>query len=246
MIGTILSCICAVVLCAASPSVQADTIDVYVIDYVDVNDFDGTQLVGKTISTYNVSLTGNGSRTVRRHTIKTVLSDKKVQDGTGEMSSDTDILLRSNPDGKNTTNVYFIDNVKVKSFSGSQLNGKTVSSYEMTVTDTGSETVRTHMIETAPMGNTINTTTTSVSSGFSSEMSSFLDQIDTQNAVILVNGIVVSEEAFRALNFREITGIEEMRGRSAAEFLQNLKEEGKYDGKTEGKGVVTVTTRQQQ
>ena len=246
MIGTILSCICAVALGAASPSVQADTIDVYVIDYVDVNDFDGTQLVGKTISTYNVSLTGNGSRTVRRHTIKTVLSENKVQAGTGEMSSETDALLRSNPDGKNATNVFFIDNVKVKNFSGSQLNGKTISSYDILVTDTGSETVRTHMIKTAPMGNTINTTTTEVSPGFSSEISSFLDQIDTQNAVIFVNGIVVSEEAFKALKSRDITGLEEMKGKSAAEFLKSMKEEGKYDGETEGKGVVTVTTRLQQ
>jgi len=245
MIGTILSCICAVALGAASPSVQADTIDVYVIDYVDVNDFDGTQLVGKTISTYNVNLTGNGSRTVRRHTVKTVLSENKVQDGMGEMSSET-AFLGSNPGGKNATNVFYIDNVKVKDFSGSQLNGKTISSYDILVTDTGSETVRTHMIKTAPMGNTINTTTTVVSPEFSSEMSSFLDQIDTQNAVIFVNGIVVSEEAFRALKSRDITGLEEMKGKSAAEFLKSMKEEGKYDGETEGKGVVTVTTRLQQ
>ena len=246
MISTILSCICAVALGAASPSVQADTIDVYVIDYVDVNDFDGTQLVGKTISTYNVSLTGDGSRAVRRHTIKTVLSENKVQAGTGEMSSETDALLRSNPDRKNATNVFFIDNVKVKDFSGSQLNGKTISTYDITVTDNGAEVIKTHMIRTVPMGNTISTTTTEVSSGFSSEMSSFLDQIDTKNAAIFVNGVLVTEEAFRALNFREITGVEEMKGKSAAEFLKNMKEEGKYDGETEGKGVVTVTTRQQQ
>ena len=246
MISTILSCICAVALGAASPSVQADTIDVYVVDYVDVNDFDGSQLVGRTISTYNVNLTGNGSRVVRRHTIKTVLSENTVQAGTGEMSSDADVLLRAVPDGKDITNVFFIDNVKVNDFRGSQLNGKTISAYDITVTDTGSKTVRTHMIKTAPMGNTISTTTTEMSPVLSSEMSSFLGQIDTENAVIIVNGVLVTEEMFRALDFKDITNLEEMRGRSAVEFLQNLKEEGKYDGETEGKGVVTVTTRLQQ
>ena len=34
-----------------------------------------------------------------------------------------------------------------------------------------------------------------------------------------------------------------MRGRSAAEFLQALKEEGKYDGETSGLGVISVTTK---
>ena len=245
MTSILLSCICALAFGAASPSVQADTTDVYVIDYVDVKDFDGTQLVGKTISTYNVNLTGNGSRTVRRHTIKTVLSANKVQDGTGEMSSET-AFPDSNPDGKNTTNVFYIDNVKVKAFSGSQLNGKTISAYDITVTDTGSETIKTHMIKTAPMGNTISTTTTEVSPVFSSEMSSFLDQVETQNAVVFVNGVLVSEESFRALNFREITGLEEMKGKSAADFLVKMKEEGKYDGETSGLGVISVTTRKQQ
>lgn len=144
-----------------------------------------------------------------------------------------------------TTNVFIIDNVEVKDFNGSQLNGKTISAYEITLTDAGSRTVRTHKIKTVPLGNTIRTTT-EVSTELSSEMSSFLDQVDTENAVIIVNGVPVSEETFRALNFREITNLEEMRGNSASEFLQKLKEEGKYDGATEGKGVVAVTTRQRQ
>ena len=142
-----------------------------------------------------------------------------------------------------TTNVFIIDNVEVKGFNGSQLNGKTISAYEITLTDAGSKTIRTHRIKTVPIGNTISVTTTEVSPEFSSEMSSFFNKIDTKNAVIIVNGAFVTEEEFRALDYKDITNLEEMRGRSAAEYLQNLKKEGKYDGKTEGKGVVSVTTR---
>ena len=142
-----------------------------------------------------------------------------------------------------TTNVFIIDNVEVKAFNGSQLNGKTISAYEITLTDAGAKTIRTHRIKTVPIGNTISVTTTQTSSGFSSEVSSFLDQVDTKDALLFVNGALVTEEVFRALDPKDITGLEELRGRPASEFLQKLKEEGKYDGSTEGKGVVSVTTR---
>ena len=42
---------------------------------------------------------------------------------------------------------------------------------------------------------------------------------------------------------KDVTGLEELRGRSATELLKNLKEEGKYDGETEGKAVISVTAR---
>ena len=243
MTSILLSCICAVALGAASPSSRADTTDVYVIDYVDVKDSNGTQLVGKTISTYNINLAGNGSRTVRRHTIKTVLSGNTVKDGTGEMSSETAGLFRSTPEGKDTTNVFIIDNVVVKGFNGFQLNGKTISAYEISLTDTGARMVRTHMIKTVPMGNTVSITTTDASSGFASEVSAFFSQVNTDNAVFVINGEVVIEEEFLALEAKDVTGLEELRGKPATELLKNLKEEGKYDGETEGKAVISVTAR---
>ena len=83
MTGIVLSALCAVALGAASPSIQADTTDVYIIDYVEINGFNGSQLVGKTVSTYNINLVTEGSKTFRRHIIKTVLSGNtiKVEEG---------------------------------------------------------------------------------------------------------------------------------------------------------------------
>ena len=48
------------------------------------------------------------------------------------------------------------------------------------------------------------------------------------------------------LDVKDIAGLEEMRGRSAAEFLKALKEEGKYEGETDGRGVISVTARSRQ
>ena len=67
-----------------------------------------------------------------------------------------------------------------------------------------------------------------------------------ENSVFVVNGTVVSEEEFKALDVKDIAGLEEMRGRSAAEFLKALKEEGKYEGETDGRGVISVTARSRQ
>lgn len=137
-----------------------------------------------------------------------------------------------------TTNVFIIDNVEVKGFNGSQLNGKTISAYDITYTDAGARTVRTHIIKTAPSVNTISRTTTQVSPVYSSE--SF--QFDTENSLIFVDGKLVSEEEFKALDIFDIAGIEELKGKYAAEFLKALKDKEEYDGETDGIGVISVTT----
>ena len=112
MTGIILSSICAVALGAASPSLQTDTTDVYVIDYVEVKDFDGTQLVGKTISTYNINLTGDGSKVVRNHIIKTVLSGNRVSVATREMSPAMAGLLNMSPEEMDNA-VFFLNGARV-------------------------------------------------------------------------------------------------------------------------------------
>ena len=112
MTSIILSSICALALGAASPSVLSDTTDVYVIDYVEVADFDGTQLIGKTISTYNINLTGDGSRMVRHHIIKTVLSGNKATVATREMSPEMAGLLGLNPEEMDNA-VFFLNGARV-------------------------------------------------------------------------------------------------------------------------------------
>ncbi|MBP5740190.1 MAG: hypothetical protein J6W59_00340 [Bacteroidales bacterium] len=112
MTSILLSTVCAVALGAASPSVQADTTDVYMIDYVEVKDFNGSQLVGKTISTYNVNLTGEGSRMVRTHIIKTVLSGNAATVATREMSSEMAGLISLSPAERDNA-VFFLNGARV-------------------------------------------------------------------------------------------------------------------------------------
>ena len=112
MTSLLLSAVCTVALGVASPSVQADTTDVYVIDYVEVKDFNGAQLVGKTISTYNINLTQDGSRTVRTHIIKTVLSGNTVQVATRKMPPEMAALIKLSPEEMGNA-VFFLNGSRV-------------------------------------------------------------------------------------------------------------------------------------
>ena len=126
MTSLLLSAVCAVALGAASPSVQTDTTDVYVIDYVEVKDFNGTQLVGKTISTYNINLTQEGSRAVRTHIIKTVLSGNTVQVATREMSPEMAALIKLSPEEMGNA-VFFLNGARVSQLTFSYLDANDVA-----------------------------------------------------------------------------------------------------------------------
>ncbi|MBP5740189.1 MAG: hypothetical protein J6W59_00335 [Bacteroidales bacterium] len=142
-----------------------------------------------------------------------------------------------------TTNVFIIDNVEVRNFNGSQLNGKTISAYDITYAEAGSRTIRKHIIKTAPSGNTINITTTDAPAGYSTVGDSPFFQVETENALIFLDGKLISEEEFKALAVKDVANLEEMKGRSATEFLQDLKDKGKYDGETSGFGIIVVTSK---
>lgn len=79
MTSIILSTVCALALNAASLSAQADTADIYLIDYVKVENFNGSQLARKVIYSYVIQReTVNGVPT-RLHLINTgVMKDGKV------------------------------------------------------------------------------------------------------------------------------------------------------------------------
>ena len=79
MTNIILSTVCALALNAASLSAQADTADIYLIDYVKVENFNGTQLARKVIYSYTIKReTVNGVPT-RLHFINTgVMKDGKI------------------------------------------------------------------------------------------------------------------------------------------------------------------------
>lgn len=84
MLTTLVSVICALNMSAVAPVVSAaDTVDVYVIDRVRTEKFDGSQLKGKTVLDYNISRKDG----VRFHTITTmqgsVLDNLKDLEGKG-------------------------------------------------------------------------------------------------------------------------------------------------------------------
>lgn len=72
MLTSILSAICALSLGVSELSIQADTVNVYIIDGEKVENFDGSQLVGKTISSYRIGVSGDkGHGVLKIHTIQT-------------------------------------------------------------------------------------------------------------------------------------------------------------------------------
>lgn len=75
MLTSILSAVCAIVLGSNSIASQGDTLNVYIIDGEKIENFDGSQLVGKTVSDYKTmtsSSTSNGVTSVTKmHIIKT-------------------------------------------------------------------------------------------------------------------------------------------------------------------------------
>lgn len=79
MTNIILSTVCALALNAASLSAQADTADIYLIDYVKVENFNGSQLARKVIYSYTIKReTVNGVPT-RLHFINTgVMKDGMI------------------------------------------------------------------------------------------------------------------------------------------------------------------------
>lgn len=146
------------------------------------------------------------------------------------------------PANADTTNVYIIDNVEVKNFTGTQLNGKTISAYDVTLSNAGSRIIRTHIIKTAPFGKTINITPAETSGPKPTDFLPYpLEEL--KNVVYFLDGELISEEAFLAMSGKEIGGVKVFRATAASEYLQGLKDEGKFDGPTVGRDVVIVTGR---
>ena len=146
------------------------------------------------------------------------------------------------PANADTTNVYIIDNVVVRNFSGSQLNGKTISAYDIQLSTSGSRVIRTHTIKTAPFGKTITIKPAETSGPKPTDFLPYpLEEL--HNVVYFLNGEMISEEAFLSLNGKDIAGVKVFKEMSATEYLLELMDEGKYDGPTTGRDVVVVTGR---
>ena len=145
------------------------------------------------------------------------------------------------PASADTTDIYMIDNVEVKNFDGSQLNGRTISTYNINRTTVGSEPVRVHIIKTVPFGKTIRITPEVA--GPSPEDLLHVPIEEMENPVFFLDGARISELAFKSMAVKDIANIESFKAAAASEYLQRLKDEGKYDGTTEGRDVIVVTTK---
>ncbi|MCI2108376.1 MAG: hypothetical protein LKK12_05495 [Bacteroidales bacterium] len=97
MLTTILGAICALALNASPAASQADTVNVYMINGEKIENFDGRQLVGKTISTYRIAISKSNStgKITKVHMINT-----------------TESLAKSDGNGVSENTVYVVDGVK--------------------------------------------------------------------------------------------------------------------------------------
>ena len=149
------------------------------------------------------------------------------------------VALPSNAD---TTNVYIIDNVVVKNFSGTQLSGKTITAYDISITTEGSRPVRTHVIKTAPFGKTIDITPAATSGPKPTDFLPYpLEELF--NVVYFLDGELISEEAFLSMSYKDIGRVQVFKSRAADDYLRELKDSGKYGGEIGGHDVVIITGR---
>lgn len=110
MLGIFLSAICALNINASAVTASVDTLDRYIINNQAVGRFDGSQLVGKTISYYKIFLTKGKSESgiLRLHVILTdgrkakEIEEKSSTDGEGGSAGNVETVVTI--DGKTYTN----------------------------------------------------------------------------------------------------------------------------------------------
>jgi len=146
------------------------------------------------------------------------------------------------PANADTTNVYIIDNVQIKNFSGIQLTGKTILAYDISIDTERAVPARVHIIKTAPSGSIIRYEPEVSGRPIEEFLPIPLERLN--NPVFFLDGESISESAFKSLDTRTIAGVKAMNDAAAADYLQSLKDEGKYDGAVEGRGVVIVTSKE--
>ena len=105
---------------------------VYVIDDINVDNFDGSQLKGKIIKDYNISVTGKGKDAVTVHSIRTLSQGRGSFFGIATATTDT-----TNPDFPNMT--YIIDGKKYSFKEGGDYLKKVLGSSERTMKSIRSE-----------------------------------------------------------------------------------------------------------
>ena len=155
-----------------------------------------------------------------------------------------------------TLNLYIIDSEPVRNFDGTQLLGKTITSYKINKTQMGDSPVIIHTIgtkdgageQTVVVGNGVqkmdevsgSNDATVVSLGENIRIRSTSPSVSTDDIVYIVDGKQTSSDEFKKLDPKNIKSIEVMKGSSAAKYLQDLKDQGRYQGDINSTGGVIV------
>ena len=159
------------------------------------------------------------------------------------------------PAQADTNDIYLIDLTKVENFNGSQLAGKTIRAYSIQRENVGGVPTRIHFITTKTDGaqapvvaifdNDFNNAT-SVTVGDKSQPSISVRTTDpslsADDIVYIVDGKQTGTEEFKKLDPKNIKSIEVMKGSSAAKYLQDLKDQGKYQGEADPSGGLIIVT----
>ena len=159
------------------------------------------------------------------------------------------------PAPADTNDLYLIDNVKVENFNGSQLAGKTVNSYVIRRENVGGIPTRIHFI-TTNAGDSQTPTVVLMDSDLSNatvvsvgdkeqpaiRVRTTNPSLSENDIVYIVDGKQISSDDFRKLDPKNIKAIEVMKGSSAAKYLQDLKDQGKYQGEVEPSGGLIIVT----
>ena len=160
------------------------------------------------------------------------------------------------PAPADTLDLYLIDNVRIENFNGSQLAGKTVNSYVSRRENVGGTPIRVHFITTnageAQMPAVVlmdpdfnNGTVVSVGDKDQPmiRVRTTDPSMSENDIVYIVDGRHITADEFKKLDPKNIKSMEVMKGDSAAKYLQDLKDQGKYTGDINPSGGVIIVTQ---
>lgn len=147
MTTTILSALCAIALGTGNISATTDTVNVYSVDYQQVKNFDGSQLVGKKIESYNIATLDalEPGKVVKVHSIITDAAPA-IKEGdpqviySGQISGDQEASIRVvqvNPNDLPPT--FIVDGEMVSKDYIEKINPKNISSMEILKGNSASE-----------------------------------------------------------------------------------------------------------
>lgn len=147
MTTTILSALCAITLGTVNISATTDTVNVYTVDYQQVKNFDGSQLVGKKIESYNIATIDvlESGKVVKVHSIITDAAPINNEGDpqviySGLISGDQEASIRVVQVNPNVLPpVFIVDGELVSKDYIDKLSPKNISSMEILKGNSGTE-----------------------------------------------------------------------------------------------------------